>query len=265
MGTIRRRVAAVLCFLDTVAQTPVSGGRLSIQIRQKSPVIRKEDRYVVILKQPGVYSLDIQVSGGGFSPVIAHIDLVGEVAARIQYIYLLPSAGYPFTPRMAVISGTSRARNLYALRMADGGRYRLMENLDAGGNVIKIWGIERFLQGQQLLLCQEERYTLVTLLEVEDQTEHGYRVREQIETSFEKGKTKIYSVIRISTDESGHFCLAYDRIRGKKETIRILGEQISSQGANPGTGVENDLKNDMKIDMEVEIWEGREIEIHVGG
>lgn len=257
MGTIRRRVAAVLRFFDTVAQTPVSGGSLSIKIRQKSPFIRKDDGYFVILAQPGVDSLDIDVSGGGFSPVTMHIDLAGEAAAGIHCINLLPSSGYPFTPRMAVIYGTCRSGGLYALRMADSGRYRLMENLKTGGSVIKIWGIERFLQGQQLLLNEEERYALVTLLEPDDEAEHEYRIREQIGTCFQKGKTKVYSVIRISPDESGRFCLAYDRIRGEKETIRFLGEQDFSQGKS--------LETDIKTDTEIEIWEGREIEIHVGG
>lgn len=290
MGTIRRRVAAVLRFLDTVAQAPVSGGSLSIRIRQKSPVIRKDDGYVVILEQPGVYSLDIEVSGGGFSPVVVQIDLE-EAAAGIRYIYLLPAPGYPFTPGMAVISGTCGPGGAYALRTADSGRYRLMEDLDGDGDVVRIWGIERFLQGQQLLLNQEEKYALVTLTEPDGEIDHGYRIRERTGICFQKGKTKICSAIRISPDERGRFCLAYDRIRGEKETIRFLGEEIFSRGKNLESGLKDDMgnpeKNEMKnhmgktaennaknhmkkdtdieIDMEVEIWEGRETEIHVGG
>ena len=98
MGTIRRRVAAVLCFMDTVTQAPVSGGSVYIQIRQKSPVIRKDDGYIVILAQSGVDSLDIDVSGAVFLPVSVHISLAAEAAGAIRYIYLMPSLDYPFTP-----------------------------------------------------------------------------------------------------------------------------------------------------------------------
>lgn len=256
MGTIRRRAAAVLFFIDTVTQAPVSGGGINIQIRQQSPIIRKDDGYVVILAQNGVDSLDIAVSGTGFLPVALHIDLSAEAPGMIRYIYLLPSPDYLFTPQMAVIFGTCATRGLYAVRTADCGRYKLMEDFDAGKDMIRLWGIDKFLQGQQLLLNEEEQYALVTLLEPDDETERGYRIRERFRACFHKGKTRVYSIIRIFPDENGSFCVAYDKIRKGGETIRFLGEDICAQGK--GT------KADIKIDTQVAIQEGQQIEIHMG-
>lgn len=255
MGIIRRRVAAALRFIDTVTQIPVSGSSLYIQIRQKSPIIRKDDGYVVILSQPGVDSLDIDVSGAGFSAVTVHMNLVQE--AVIQYIYLLPSRDYPFTPQMAVIFGTCTAHGLYAVRAVDSSRYRLMEDIAKGGEMIRIWGNEKFLQGQQLLLNEGEQYALVTLLEPDDETEYGYRIQKPAAACFHKGKTKVYSVLRISPDKNGRFCAAYDKISKDGEIIRFLGDHFLGHEGNP--------KADTEIDTQVRIQEGQEIEIHVGG
>lgn len=249
MGRIRCKAAVVLCFIDTVTHSPVSGRSLWIQIRQKSPVIRKDDGCVVILGQPGVDSLDIAVTGAGFSPVTFHAGLAGEGPVQIQYVYLLPSSGYPFTPQMAVIRGACAARGLCAVRAADCGRYRLMENLDVGEAVMRLWGVEKFLQGQQLLLEQEGQYAVVTLLEPDDAAGHGYRFMEPVPICFRKGKTNVYSVTRISPDENGRFCVAYDRVRKDGETIRFMGGDICAPGKNART------------EMEVRIQEGQEIEI----
>lgn len=249
MGSIRRRVAAALCFIDTVTQTLVSGSRLYIQTRQKNPIIRKDDGYVVILSQSSVDSLDIDVSGAGFFAVTVHMDLVQESGAVIQYIYLLPSPDYPFTPQMAVIFGTCTARGLYAVRTADSSRYKLMEDIAEGMEMIRIWGTEKFLRGQRLLLNEGERYALVTLSEPDDETAYGYRIQKAAAACFHKGKTKVYSVIRISPDKSGNFCAAYDKVSKDGEIIRFLG--------NPGA--------DTEIDTQVRIQEGQEIKIHVGG
>ena len=256
MGTIRHRAAAVLRFIDTVTQTLVSGSSLQIQIRQKSPMIRKHDGCVVILAQSGVDSLDIAASGACFLPVALHISLAGEAPVAVQYIYLLPSPGYPFTPQMAVIFGTNAACGLYAVRTADCGRYRLMEDFDADKDVIRLWGVKKFLPGQQLLLNEEDQYALVTLLEPDDETEQAYRIGEQVKACFQKGKTKVYSVIKISPDRNGSFCVAYDRIRKGGERIRFLEENICSQ--------RKDAKAGITIDTEAGIQEGQKIEINVG-
>lgn len=255
MGTIRHRAAAVLRFIDTVTQTPVSGGRLHIQIRQKSPMIRKEDGHVVIFAQPGVNSLDIAASGAGFLPAAWHISLAVEEAGAVQYIYLLPSLQYPFTPQMAVISGTCAARGLYAIRMAECVRYKLMEDLDPKKDVIRLWGIEKFLQGQQLLLNEGGQYALVTLLQPDDKTERGYRIRERVKACFRKAKTKVYSAIWISPNESGGFCVAYDRICQGGETIRFLEEHICAQT--------KDTVTDIKVDTEVMVQEGQRIQVNL--
>ena len=257
MGSIRRRVAAALRFIDTVTQTPVPGSSLYIQIRQKSPIIRKDDGYVVILSQSGVDSLDIDVSGAGFLAVTVHMNLVQEAAAVIQYIYLLPSLDYPFTPQMAVISGTCTTRGLYAVRAVDSSRYRLMEDIAKGMEMIRIWGSEKFLQGQRLLLNEGEQYALVTLLESDDETEYGYRIQKPAAACFHKGKTTVYSVIRISPDKSGRFCAAYDKISKDGEIIRFLGDHFLGHEGKANAGTE--------IDTQVRIQEGQEIEIHVGG
>lgn len=251
MGRIRHKAAAVIRFIDTVTQAPVSGSSLYIRIEQKSPIIWKEDGYVVIMEQPGVECLDISVSGGRFSPLEFHMDIMREAPVQIQYIHLLPASGYPFTRQMAVIRGDGASGELYAVRVADSGKYRLMENLSAGENRIKLWGNERFSPGQQLLLSEEDRYELVTLLEADDETEHGYRTVEQLKGAWKKGKTKIYSAVQISPDDSGSFCIAYDRISKEGEEIRFLS-------------VMNE-ENAPLVDKVVEIQEGQETEFHVGG
>lgn len=255
MGRIRRRVAAVLRFIDTVTQAPVSGSGLYIQIRQKSPVIWKEDGYVVIMEQPGVDSLDISVSGGRFSPVRFHMDVSGDAPVQICYAHLLPASGYPFTKEMAVIRGNCPPEGLYAVRMADAGRYRLMEDLDGGESRIRLWGNEMFSPGQLLLLNEGERYEPVTLLADEEEVEYGYHIRGQLKEKWKKGKTKIYSAIRISPDENGKFCVAYTRISKGGEKIRFLY----------GKATVTDTAAETVTGTEVEIQEGQEMEIHVGG
>ena len=103
MGRIRCKAAVALRFIDTVTHAPVSGSGLYIQVVPKSPMIWKEDGYVVIMEQPGVDSLDIFVSGGSFLPTRFHVALLREGSVPIWYIHLLPSDGYPFTEQMAVI------------------------------------------------------------------------------------------------------------------------------------------------------------------
>lgn len=256
MGTIRRRVAAVLCFMDTVTQAPVSGGSVYIQIRQKSPVIRKDDGYIVILAQSGVDSLDIDVSGAVFLPVSVHISLAAEAAGAIRYIYLMPSLDYPFTPQTAVIFGTCAACGLCAVRTADSGRYRLMEDLDAGKDRIRLWGIEKFLPGRQLLLHEGTQYARVTLLQPDDGTEQSYDIGGRVRAHFQKGKTKVYSVTRIFPDNSGRFCVAYDNVCKSGETIRFLGDHIFAR--------QKDGRENIGIDVQVGIQEGQKIEINVG-
>ncbi len=247
MGRIRCKAAVVIRFIDTVTQAPVSGSSLYIQVVPKSPLIWKEDGYVVIMEQPGVDSLDISVSCSSFSPVRFHVALLREAPVPIRYVRLLPATGYPFTERMAVIRGTAAQGELYALRVADAGRYRIMENLTAGEAVVKLWGSERISPGQLLMLNEGERYEPVTLLEADDETEYGYRITEPLKESWRKGKTKLYSAVRISTDDEGRFCIAYDRIQKGGETIRFWGGQEIN-----------------KADMELEIREGQELEIDVG-
>lgn len=299
MGRIRRRAAAVIRFVDTVTQAPVSGSSLYIQIRPKSPILWKEDGYVVIMEQPGVDSLDISVSGGRFSPAQFHMDVVWDAPVQICYAHLLPAAGYPFTKEMAVIRGNCPPEGLYALRMADASRYRLMEDLEEGGSRIRLWGNERFSPGQLLLLNEGQRYEPVTLLADDEETEYGYLVRGQLRGNWKKGKTKIYSAIRISPDENGNFCVAYTRISKGGEKIRFLRGDLclpdavtdkanqAAAGAIDGTmaeipagkaadaanrtsegtemGTVTDAASGTVINTEVEIQEGQEMEIHVGG
>lgn len=70
---------------------------------------------------------------------------------------------------------------------------------------------------------------------------------------FPKGRTKVYSVIRIFPDESGRFCVAYDRVHKDGETIRLWGEPVCPRGGNAG----------IDTAIEVQIQEGQEIEILV--
>lgn len=287
MGRIRRRAAAVIRFIDTVTQAPVSGSGLYIQVRQKSPVIWKEDGYVVIMEQPGVDSLDIFVSGGRFAPARFHMDVLRDTPVQICYAHLLPASGYPFTKEMAVIRGNCPPEGLYAVRMADGGRYRLMEDLDGGESRIRLWGNERFLPGQLLLLNEGQWYEPVTLLADDEETEYGYYIRGQIKGKWKKGKTKLYSAIRISPDEKGEFCVAYTRISKGGEIIRFicgdpcLPEAVTGKAAGAATGKATGTSAEMSAGdatgaaadtaaetgscTEVEIQEGQEIEIHVGG
>lgn len=309
MGRIRRRAAAVIRFIDTVTQAPVSGSSLYIQIKQKNPILWKEDGYVVIMEQPGVDSLDIFVSGGRFSPAWFHMDVLRDAPVQICYAHLLPASGYPFTKEMAVIRGTCPLEGLYAVRMADAGRYRLMEDLTGGENRIRIWGNESFSPGQQLLLNEGQRYEPVMLLAEDEETEYGYHIRGQLKGKWKKGKTKIYSAIRIFPDEKGEFCVAYTRISKGGEKIRFLGgnyhlrEEETTTAGGTVTKTADDTTTDTPIGTigstvtetvsadgtgtktadstaigtstvtaagkvtctEVEIQEGQEIEIHVGG
>lgn len=89
------------------------------------------------------------------------------------------------------------------------------------------------------------------------ETGQGYHIRERVRVHFQKARTKVYSAIRISTDESGSFCVAYDKIRKGGETIRFLGEHICAQ--------REDTEADIRIDTEVVIQEGQEIGVNVGG
>lgn len=287
MGRIRRRAAAVIRFIDTVTQAPVSGSGLYIQIRQKSPIIWKEDGYVVIMEQPGVDSLDISVSGGRFSPARFHMDVVRDNPVQICYAHLLPASGYPFTKEMAVIRGNCPPEGLYAVRMADANRYRLMEDLDGGESRIRLWGNERFSPGQLLLLNEGQRYEPVTLLADDEETEYGYHIRGQMKGKWKKGKTKIYSAIRISPDDKGEFCVAYTRISKGGEKIRFIrGDRClpeAAAGKASGTAAEmpageaaatatdtaaetvTGAAAETVTGTEVEILEGQEIEVHVGG
>lgn len=264
MGRIRRRVAAVLRFIDTVTQTPVSGGSLYIQTQQRSPVLWKEDGYVVIMEQPGVDGLDISVSGSRFAPVRFHVDVLRDIPVQICYVHLLPGAGYPFTKDMAVIRGTCPLQELYAVRMADEGRYRLMEDLAEGENKIKIWGNERFSAGQQLLLREKQRYEPVTLLAADEGTEFGYHIRGQLKESWKKGKTKLYSAVRISPDDRGNFCIAYDRISKGGEKIRFLCGK-SPLPESETDNAKTDTAAAAAAETVVDIQEGQEIEVYVGG
>lgn len=295
MGRIRRRAAAVIRFIDTVTQAPVSGSGLYIQIRQKSPIIWKEDGYVVIMEQPGVDSLDISVSGGRFTPARFHMEVLRDAPVQICYVHLLPSSGYPFTKEMAVIRGTCPPEGLYAVRMADAGRYRLMEDLAGEENRIRLWGNERFSPGQQLILSEGQRYEPLTLLAADEETEYGYHLKGQIKGAWKKGKTKVYSVIRIFPDDKGSFCIAYDRISKGGEKISFLCGNCCLPEAETGTtavaasetktGTTADTISDTETGTtavavsdtetgkaagtlagtEVEIQEGQEIEVHVGG
>lgn len=279
MGRIRRRVAAVIQFIDTVTQSPVSGSSMYIQIRQKSPILWKEDGYVVIMDQPGVDSLDISVSGGRFSPARFHMEVLRDAPAQICYVHLLPASGYPFTREMAVIRGDCPPEGLYAVRMADAGRYRLMEDLAGGENRIRLWGNESFSPGQQLLLNEGQQCEPVMLLADDEESEYGYHIRGQIKGSWKRGKTKIYSAIRISPDDNGSFCIAYTRIRKGGEKIRFFPGNCGLSETETGTidRAATDMPAGMAArtvtgkeagtvtDTEVEIQEGQEMEIHVGG
>lgn len=285
MGRIRRRAAAVLRFIDTVTQAPVSGSSLYIQVKQKSPILWKEDGYVVIMEQPGVDSLDISVSGGRFSPARFHMDVLRDAPVRICYAHLLPAAGYPFTREMAVIRGNCPPEGLYAVRTAAAGRYRLMEDLTGGEYRIRIWGNERFSPGQQLLLNEGQRYEPVTLLAADEENEYGYQIKEPIRGEWRKGKTRIYSAIKIFPDDSGNFCIAYDRISKGGEKIRFIRSDccLPENGATDCTAADAedgvtgstaaDAADDAETgstdctaaDAEIEIQEGQEIEFYVGG
>lgn len=267
MGRIRHKAAAVIRFIDTVTQAPVSGSSLYIQIRQKSPIIWKEDGYVVIMEQPGVDSLDISVSGGRFSPIEFHLDIVREAPVQIQYIHLLPASGYPFTQQMAVIRGDGASGDLYAVRVEDSGKYRLMENLTAGEDRIKLWGNERFSPGQQLLLSEGQQYEPVMLLADDEENEYEYHIKGQLAENWKKGKTKIYSAIKISPDDKGNFCIAYDRIsKGGEKILFLCGNcHLSEAGNDIKDDTITDTEDSTVICAEVEIQEGQEIEIHVGG
>lgn len=221
MGRIRRRAGAVIRFIDTVTQAPVSGSSLYIQVKQKSPVIWKEDGYVVIMEQPGVDSLEVAVSGASFAPARFCMDVLRDAPVRVCYAPLLPSAGYPFTREMAVIRGTCPLEGMYAARLAGG--YRLMEDLAAGGDRVRVWGNEPFSPGQMLLLDDGERYEPVILIGIDESVGYGYQLLDRLKGNWKKGKTKVYSAIRIFPDDTGSFCVAYDRIAKGGEKIRFIG------------------------------------------
>lgn len=227
MGNIRRKVAAVLLFIDTVRQRAISGSSLYIQAEPKSPIIRKEDGYVVIMEQPGVKNLDISISGGGFASMRIHIGVAGENPVHIHYVNLLPSSAYPFTEHMAIIHGKGASSEMYAVRMSDSSKYRLMEDIAAGGRAIRLWGAERLMPGQLMLLEGEGCREYITLLEPSDDTEYEYRVSGNIRNSYIKGKAKIYSAVRIMPDESGGFCIAYDGVRKGGEEILLEDKTIA--------------------------------------
>lgn len=244
MGNIRRRVAAALLFIDTVTQRVIAGGSLRLEVKQKSPVIWKEEGYAVIMQQQGVDSLDILVSGGGFAPARLHVEAVREAPVQICHVYLLPSETYPFTPQMAVIHGKGLAKTIYALRVADSSKYKLMETVTAGGKMIKLWSAKGLSPGQMLFLEGEDFCEQVMILEADDETEYGYYVSGAIQGSYAKRNTNVYSSIKIMPDESGGFWLAYDGIYKGGEKI-ILAD-----------GSENKMEiNNMKIKMEIDIEE----------
>lgn len=243
MGNIRRRVAVALLFIDTVTQRVITGGSLRMEVKQKSPVIWKEEGYAVVMQQPGVDSLDILVSGGSFAPVQLHVEIVREAPVQIRYVHMLPARTYPFTPQMAVIYGKGKgaAGTMYALRVADSSKYRLMETVTAGEKMIRLWGARRLLPGQLLFLEGEDFCEQVMILEADDDTEYGYRVSEAIRGSYAKGKTSVYSSIKIMPDADGGFWLAYDGIHRDGEKIRLVD------------GMENGLLLD-----EIKIEEGQQ-------
>lgn len=247
MGNIRRRVAAAFLFIDTVTQRAITGRGLRLEVKQKCPVIWKEEGYAVIMQQPGVVSLDITVSGSSFATVRLHVDVARESPVQIRHVHILPSKAYPFTPQMAVIHGKGAARTMYALRVADSGKYKLMETITAGEKMIRLWGVKALLPGQMLFLEGKDFREQVMILEADDGTEYGYRVSGAIQGSYTKEKTMVCSSIKIMPDADGGFWLAYDGIHKGGEKIRLVD------------GMENEmLLDETEIDMEIDIEEGQQ-------
>lgn len=242
MGRINRKAAAVILFIDTVTQRPITGRRLLVKIRQKSPMIWKEDGYLVILEQPGVDELDISVSGDRFMNAGLHIDIRSQNTVQVRYVQLLPSVSYPFTQRMAVIHvsihADETAQTVYALRTQDSSKYKLMEDIASGEKVIKLWGAEGLLPGQMLFLHGADCSEQITLLEPDEDTEYGYHINENVKGSYSKEKTKVYSAIGTTVDESGEYLIAYDGLHKGGEKIL--------------------LTDGKKNDKEIEIKEGQE-------
>ena len=99
MGNVHTKVAVVLRFIDAVTEQWVksAGGRpdITVKVRQQNKVLWKAADCAVILAQPGVRSVDIAVSGGGYLENSLCICLPEDDEPQIRYLWMQPAADYP--------------------------------------------------------------------------------------------------------------------------------------------------------------------------
>ncbi len=253
MGNVHTKVAVVLRFIDAVTEQWVksAGGRpdITVKVRQQNKVLWKAADCAVILAQPGVRSVDIAVSGGGYLENSLCICLPEDDEPQIRYLWMQPAADYPFTADMTVIRGRCvQGRvtgGLYAVWITENVKYKLMGTTVPGEDSILLWGMDKIVEERGVLLCENGESEYVTLCGQNDGATYSYRVRGGISKVFHKGSAKVYMASKLSPDSSGRFLAAYLHWEKRCKTIQFW--------------------QDNRCEAEVEIGDDKEYCVWIGG
>lgn len=253
MGTVHTSVAAVLRFIDAAAEKKVSamgaGARIRIWVRQQNKVLWKDPGCAVILGQSGVSDMDIFIAGEIYCSTKLHVSRRAGGLPLMRYIWLQPSAGYPFSPDMTIIRGTCakgvREHTLYAERIAVNTRYKLLETTAPGDKNIRLWGLDGIIEERTLAICENDERQYVTLLGPADDFECNYHIREGINGIFHREKASVHVAARIETDSHGNFIIAFRNRQNAVAKIRFW--------------------HGSKKEAELDIGESREYNINIGG
>lgn len=227
MGNVHIKVAVVLRFIDAVTEQWVknAGGRadITVKVQQQNRVLWKAADCAVILAQPGVCSVDISVSGGGYRDRRLCICMPEDDTPQIRYLWMQPAADYPFTADMAVIRGKCAqgegTGGLYAVWNAENAKYKLMETTAPKDDTIRLWGIDGIVEERVVLLSENGEREYVTLCGQNDSPAHSYRVRGEISRVFHKGTAKVYMAAKLSPDSEGCFIMAFPHREKRCDTI----------------------------------------------
>jgi hypothetical protein len=220
MGTIHTSVAAVINFIDSVTQRPMKGKIVQVNIKQGNKIIWKDDSCAVILKSDNTNTVDIAIRSGIYRGFDIHLDLKVQNSPMIYYEWLTPTMNYPFTSNMAVVRGVGKGGEVLAAMITESTSIKLIGDTD-NTNKIKLWGVEGSIENKKLLLRENTKEQVITLLNRCDDEKDCYYTNEKIKKNFHKGETLIYPVTMVRTGQDGEYIMAYMKTSGDEE-IEIL-------------------------------------------
>ncbi|MFG6367616.1 MAG: hypothetical protein K1W16_04200 [Lachnospiraceae bacterium] len=223
MGVVHTKVAAVLMFVDAVAERRVRYRGLQIRTNPPSKVVWKDMDCAVILAQKNICKMDIVILGKFYQEVHMQIELRSDNAPQVHTIWLSPSEYYPFLENMTILRGRCLKKEFYILWPADNTKYKLLETTIVGSNCISIWGIDGSIEGRMFVL-REDKMELVTLVGQVEQGIHTYHTKTVIQQVFHRGKAKLYKAAKVQIDCNGEFFMGFQKETQEKDEVLFWSE-----------------------------------------